>query len=180
VLEHLEHRAEIDGAEPDAALKRLFDERAEDKSALDPEKVYREWRVRSSVEKKCPVYQEEVERYYENACSEESSALEKLDELIGLDQVKRTIKEVLMSYRVQREAAAAGLPSQQPTLHLAFEGSPGTGKTEVARLYGEILKEEGMLKEGRVVTVSGSIDNDILESAIGSVLFIDEAYNLTG
>jgi hypothetical protein len=118
VLEHLKHRAEIDGAEPDAALERLVDERTEDKSALDPEKVFREWRVRSSVEKNCPAYQEEVERYYENACSEESSALEKLDELIGLDQVKR------------------------------------------------------------VVTVSGNVDNDILESAIGSVLFIDEAYNL--
>lgn len=118
VLEHLKHRAEIDGAEPDAALERLVDERAEDKSALDPEKVFREWRVRSSVEKNCPVYQEEVERYYEDACSEESSALEKLDELIGLDQVKR------------------------------------------------------------VVTVSGNVDNDIFESAIGSVLFIDEAYNL--
>ena len=75
-------------------------------------------------------------------------------------------------------------PVQPFSMHLAFLGAPGTGKTEVARLYGQILKETGVLSEGRVICVSGSdvVRSDVeklFDKARGSVLFIDEAYAMT-
>lgn len=176
-LAYLRRRAEQDGVEPTDSLEEVLDLRIQDKSFTDPDRIYREWRLRESVGQDCPAYAAEVERYFAEDEASHRSALQELDELIGLDDVKREIKEVLLSQRVSREAAAKGLPAQRPSLHLAFEGSPGTGKTEVARLYGEILKEQGMLKEGRVISVSGGqVSTKDFERAIGSVLFIDEAY----
>ena len=76
-----------------------------------------------------------------------------------------------------------GIELPARSLHAVFAGSPGTGKTEVAGLYGEILREEGIIKEGRVFTISGSRPVDFAElfkRAKGSVIFIDEAYGLIG
>jgi SpoVK/Ycf46/Vps4 family AAA+-type ATPase len=176
-LAYLRRRAEQDGVEPNGSLEQVLDRRMQDKSLTDPDRIYREWRLRESVGQDCPAYAAEVERYFAEGEATHRTALQELDELIGLDAVKREIREVLLSQRISREAAAKGLPAQRPSLHLAFEGSPGTGKTEVARLYGEILKEQGMLKEGRIISVSGGqVSTMDFERAIGSVLFIDEAY----
>lgn len=82
---------------------------------------------------------------------------------------------------MNKKLEQAGLPVFPFSMHLAFIGEPGTGKTEIAHIYGKILREEGLLSEGRVITVSGAGGWDmegIFESAKGSVIFIDEAYGL--
>lgn len=111
------------------------------------------------------------------------SARQRLEELIGLEEPKRLIGDILARTSMNRELERVGLPVQPLSLHMAFVGAPGTGKTEVAQLFGQILKEEGILSEGRVVTVSGAEFwnvKDAFDAARGSVLFVDEAYGMLG
>ncbi|MEG2368083.1 MAG: AAA family ATPase, partial [Oscillospiraceae bacterium] len=118
------------------------------------------------------------------------SARQELFELIGLKEVKVLISEWLDFARVQKVRRDAGLKSSFIPLHMAFTGNPGSGKTEVARLVGRILKEENVLSVGDffecgrqdlVGTTVGStapkVEN-LFRKARGSVIFIDEAYSL--
>jgi SpoVK/Ycf46/Vps4 family AAA+-type ATPase len=117
-------------------------------------------------------------------------ALAELDELIGLEPVKRQVHEIAAQLRVARLRDRQGLSSQPPARHFVFTGPPGTGKTTVARILGRIFAALGLLVRPEVVEAHradlvgehlGSTaikTGKLIDSALGGVLFIDEAYSL--
>jgi type VII secretion ATPase EccA len=118
------------------------------------------------------------------------SALAELDALVGLEPVKRQVREIAAQLRVARLRDSRGLASQPPVRHFVFTGPPGTGKTTVARILGRIFAALGLLVRPSVVEAHradlvgehlGSTaikTNKLIDSALGGVLFVDEAYSL--
>jgi adenylate kinase family enzyme len=153
----------IEGPEPDAQLRRAQSEKAPEPAAPKPVK-------RRSVEE----------------------LLAELDALIGLDRVKREIHRQVAILRVERLRADAGMKSPTITRHVVFTGNPGTGKTTVARLVSGIYASLGLLSQGQLIEVDRSElvagylgqtavkTAEVVAKAAGGVLFIDEAYSLTG
>ena len=120
----------------------------------------------------------------------ESDPYEELDNLIGLEEVKREVRSLANFVKLQKQRQGQGLKSPKLSYHLVFTGSPGTGKTTVARIVARIYKDLGVLKKGHTVETdrSGLVaeyvgqtatkTNAVIDSALNGVLFIDEAYAL--
>ncbi len=114
----------------------------------------------------------------------------KMDDIIGLKPVKDYILSLEENYKVQKMRSNLGLKMESPSMHMIFTGNPGTGKTTIARIVSKYLKAMGVLSGGQLIEVSRSdlvgkyvghtapLTMQVIESAIGGVLFIDEAYSL--
>ena len=112
----------------------------------------------------------------------QSDARKKLDELIGLEHVKETIDDLIAFFSMNR--------GKKVDFHMSFTGNPGTGNTEVARILGKLLRQEGILGTSRFIEVTRKDlvgeyigqtaikTRDVIDRAMGGVLYIDEAYSL--
>lgn len=129
-----------------------------------------------------------------NSAQRAKEALDKLDKLIGLKNVKYEIRSMvkLVDYlKQERKEGNADSIEVTNNLHMCFTGNPGTGKTTVARIYAEVLAAIGVSKTGKMIEASRSDfvgryqgetalkTREICERSYGGVLFIDEAYDLT-
>ncbi len=118
----------------------------------------------------------------------QKSGMQQLDEMIGLETVKQQVKEFIAVTVLNKKREEKGLNTSSQTLHSLFLGNPGTGKTTVARIVGHVLYEKGVIAEDKLIEtsradlVAGYVGQTaektrkVLESALGGILFVDEAY----
>ncbi len=117
-------------------------------------------------------------------------AIKELDSMIGLNKAKHTIHSAIDFYKAQKVFKSKGFIAERPSMHMVFTGNPGTAKTTVARLFAQIMKDNGLLSVGdlhevgradlvgKYVGWTAKIVKEKFQAAKGSVLFIDEAYSL--
>lgn len=120
----------------------------------------------------------------------EGDAYAKLQKMVGLESAKNVIEEAINFYKAQKLFQSYGIAEDHPSMHMVFTGNPGTAKTTVARLFAKIMRDNGILSEGRLYEVgradlvgryvgwTAKIVKEMFRKAKGSVLFIDEAYSL--
>ncbi|WP_369298873.1 AAA family ATPase [uncultured Neglectibacter sp.] len=118
------------------------------------------------------------------------SVKQELSEIVGLTEIKEYILSLEDNFKIQQMRREKGLKAESPSMHMIFTGNPGTGKTTVARIVSRYLKAIGVLQGGQLIEVTRAdlvgryvghtapLTQKAIQSALGGVLFIDEAYSL--
>jgi len=158
-------------------------------SKRDLRKIFDDWHENYLKEKVFPQYAKDALIMAKAEMAPKGSAFSRLNELIGLDETKALVSNILDFAKAQQLYTGEGKRRKQ-ALHMIFSGNPGTAKTTVARLVAQILKENEVLKNGDLIEVgradlvgkyvghTAPLVKRAFRQANGSVLFIDEAYSL--
>lgn len=189
-LDYLKVKALEDGAEEMDSLAALVSDKEAQYEGQSLIQAYSKWQTLQMVNEFYPEYQEVFEREITPThVIKNKSAYERLQELIGIKETKEMVLESINLLKAQQIRLKRGIDSERPNMHMVFAGNPGTGKSTVARLLAEILKDEGILPRGELI--DGSRENLVgryvghtaplvkaaFKRARGSVLLIDEAYS---
>ncbi len=115
---------------------------------------------------------------------------EEMNKLVGMDEMKKMVKEVYAWIYINKKREEQGLKAAKQSLHMMFKGNPGTGKTTVARLLGKLFVQMNVLSKGHLIEAeradlvgeyighTAQKTRDLIKKSLGGILFIDEAYSL--
>lgn len=189
--EYLRNLAEECDIRPDKQLYRSLEDDKKLYCASQLRQIFDEWYNHQLLHRVYPQYEAVRISTSEVIKSKpKGSAIDKLNKMIGLTEAKAIISRALDFYKVQKLYKDKGLSADKPVMHMVFTGNPGTAKTTVARLFAEIMRDNGLLTKGDLYEVgradlvgkyvgwTAQIVKDKFKEAKGSVLFIDEAYSL--
>ena len=186
--DYLARLAALDNVKDRYTLQNLVEDSSY--SISDLKAIYSSWYDRHLCTEVYPAYSDISLCDTEVMKQTKGNAYQKLESMIGLEEVRSVITSAIDYARVQTLYEKSGVSCSEMTRHMVFYGNPGTAKTTCARLYASIMKDNGLLKKGHLVEVgrkdivskylggTAPLIKEYFEKADGGVLFIDEAYSL--
>lgn len=186
--DYLARLAALDNVKDRYTLQNLVEDSSY--SISDLKAIYSSWYDRHLCTEVYPAYSDISLCDTEVMKQTKGNAYQKLESMIGLEEVRSVITSAIDYARVQTLYEKSGVSCTEMTRHMVFYGNPGTAKTTCARLYASIMKDNGLLKKGHLVEVgrkdivskylggTAPLIKEYFEKADGGVLFIDEAYSL--